>query len=903
VQLSPFHAYYKARLLENLTGSDKIIPAFASSDIEVYPYQVAAATFALRSPYLRGAILCDDGSLGKSFEALLIITQRWYEGKRRILIVVPTPLLHQWKQIIDNRFSMPLYSIDSNADFGERIKNGEANPFEQDGIIITTYDFAAEKAEYISRIEWNLSVFEEAHHLRRIYTGENKGAAVIREAVGGSFKLLLTATPMQNSIMDLYGLIYFIDETALPDADSFYKRYFRKPENYAELADRISKFCFRTMRPQVATYVKIPERLPMTVDYTPSKQEQQLADMVDAYLARDKKYAYPKMELYDLTLMLYRLLSSSTFALAKTLQGVEKRLAGMVEGSDDKKLIDEHSHIKAMLALANNITENAKGAELLTALKKGFAELKRLGANKKALIFTENLETQKYLYDLLNKGEYAGKVLTFNGDYSRDYTVMERFEKEATILITTDIAAEGFNLEFCAFVVNYDLPYNTLKIEQRINRCHRQGQQTDVLVVNFLNRNNFADVRMLELINKRILQYDGIIGLSDDVIGSLNVNINRDFGKILSAARSKDEIDKAFAEILTAYEPENKQLVESAEQILFTSFNKDIADSVTVSPQYIEQRVQEINAELWTLAKGFFENYNEKHTDNGFDIDEQAKTITARNELPHLFYYWTGSRNKPYTSLRSYGLAQNFKPASGRITLSSVIGRGVIKEIECADRGTVTVDANIEPCSIALYCVEVRSNNRDVEYDGAEFVTLAGKTDSDRVLSDEDCRYIMGLPVLSFTEDGNKNARWLRESTGRGFSVDLDKLVSPDEYTRRAIADMDGAIREEIERLKVLTQDKKVGLERDIETLRGEVKTLTSGTGRANSIAEKVQAEKRKTAAQRELKQREQQLFLDGMRLDVELEEQIKRLTDEAKLTAVVKRQFIIRVSGGNHNG
>jgi len=887
-------------MLENINGSDRFVPAFASSDIEIYPYQVAAAMFALRSPYLKGVILCDDGSLGKSFEALLIITQRWYEGKRRILIVVPTPLLHQWTKIIDDRFSVPLCSIDGNAAFQEQIQDGNANPFDQDGVIITTYDFATEKAEYISRIEWDLTVFEEAHHLRRIYTGENKGAAAIREAVIGSFKILLTATPMQNSVMDLYGLIYFIDETALPDADSFYKRYFRKPENYAELADRVSKFCFRTTRPQVTTYVKIPERLPMTVDFTPTAKEQQLSDMLDDYLARSKKYAFPKMELYDLTLMLFRTLSSSTFALEKTLQGVEKRLAAMVEENSDSKIVDEHNYIKAMLTLAESITDNAKGGELLTALKKGFTELKRLGANKKALIFTENRETQKYIYKLLNeKSEYKGKVLTFNGDYSRDYTVMERFQNEAVILVTTDIAAEGFNLEFCSFLINYDLPYNTLKIEQRINRCHRQGQQTDVLVLNFLNRNNFADVRMLELINKRILQYDGIIGLSDDVIGNLNVNIDRDFGKLIAAARSKDEIDKAFDEILTEYETENKQLVETAEQSLFTSFSKTIADGVTVSPQYIGQRIKEINAELWTLTRYYFENYNEKHTENGFEIDEQAKTVTVQNEPPHLFYYFTGSRNKPYTSLRKYGIAPDFKPHSGRITLSSVIGRGVIQEIGCADSGTITVDGNIEPCTIGLYRVEVFSENKGMADDRAEFVTLTGKTESGRTLTDDDCRYIMGLPVLSFTEDNRRAVRWLRESTSRTPPHEMDGLISTDEYTRRVIADMGGAVREEIERLKVLTIDKKIGLERNIEALRAEVSTLTSGLTRANSIAEKVQAEKRKTTAQRELKQREQQLFLDGMRLDVELDEQIKCLTDGARLKAALKRQFVIKVTGG----
>ena len=108
----------------------------------------------------------------------------------------------------------------------------------------------------------------------------------------------------------------------------------------------------------------------------------------------------------------------------------------------------------------------------------------------------------------------------FNGDFSRDYTIMEKFKNEADILVTTDVAAEGFNLEFCSLVLNYDLPYEVLTAEQRVNRCHRQGQQSDVFVLSFINTENFADVRMVELINKRIRQFNGIIGLSDNIIGS-----------------------------------------------------------------------------------------------------------------------------------------------------------------------------------------------------------------------------------------------------------------------------------------------------------------------------------------------------------------------------------------------
>ena len=283
--LSPFHAMYKARELANYAyGRDRLVPVFASADIEIYPYQIAAAQFALRSPYLKGAILCDEGSLGKTYEALLVITQLWYEGKERILLVVPTPLLWQWADIIEKSFSIPFFTLDNNAAIDEAIAAGVEIPFLQDGIILTTYDFAAEKADELAVTPWDVTVFEEAHHLRKFHTEHNKTAAALHRAAGDSFKLLLTATPMQNSIMDLYGLIGFIDDAVFPDENTFYQRYFRKPENYAELAERVSKFCFRTTRPEVAGYVKIPDRLPVTAEFILTAKEQRLYDLLDTYL-------------------------------------------------------------------------------------------------------------------------------------------------------------------------------------------------------------------------------------------------------------------------------------------------------------------------------------------------------------------------------------------------------------------------------------------------------------------------------------------------------------------------------------------------------------------------------------------------------------------------------------------
>ena len=162
---------------------------------------------------------------------------------------------------------------------------------------------------------------------------------------------------------------------------------------------------------------------------------------------------------------------------------------------------------------------------------------------------------------------------------------MDRFREEAKILIATDSGAEGFNLEFCSFVINYDLPYNILTIEQRINRCHRQGQQSDVIILNFLNRNNFADVRILELINKRILQFSGIFGMSDDVIGTFNINMESGFSKELATARTTLEIDDLHQSTLKRFESENRELVRQAEQSLFTSFTRDMAEKIHITPQ------------------------------------------------------------------------------------------------------------------------------------------------------------------------------------------------------------------------------------------------------------------------------------------------------------------------------
>ncbi len=885
VSLTPFHALYKAHKLSSYAfGQDRLTAVFASSDIEVYPYQIAAARFALRSPYLKGVILCDEGSLGKTYEALLIITQLWYEGKERLLLIVPTPLLYQWHEIIHKSFSVPCFTLDS-ATIYDANKNKDSNPFLQDGLVLTTYDSAAQNAEHIANVEWDAVVFEEAHHLRRIYADTNKTAGVLKNAVSNAFKILLTATPMQNSIMDLYGLIHFIDETVFPDEKAFYERYFRKPENYPELADRVSRFCFRTTRPEVTNYVKIPERIPITVEFTLTPKEQELYNLLEAYVQRENKAAFPHMDQYDLALMLFRTFSSSTFALDKLLRGVIRRMESSAK-TESEHVAAEFSELQHMQALAASIKQNSKVTELLTGLKQGFARLKELGAKQKALIFTENRTTQNFLFSFLNNGPYKGKVLTYHGGKTREYSIMERFQNEAKILISTDIGAEGFNLEFCSFIVHYDLPYNTLTIEQRINRCHRQGQQSDVIILNFLNRNNFADVRTLELINKRILQFSGIFGMSDSVIGNFNRDIESGFSKELAKARTRQEIDQAHQTTLEQFEPENKQLVDRAEHSLFTSFTRDIAEKVHITPQYIESKTREIEEDLWYVTRWFFAGKQ------GFRLDDATRTVAVTHLPPPKVFTGKALRRMEYS------MAKDYQPRSGRHTVTGSLARGILGELfwrGIPESGSIVVDTDMEPCELALYEVRVRPKGN--VWGGYSFYPLIGETSSGRVLSQDECAALMAVPVLTVSTHGEpvgSRNRHLRPA----MEHKLDRLISGEDFIRKVFTETDSAEKEAVNALKSKATERKIALERGLDALRFQVKTAKSALEKELSRMERMSLQRRCSKLTMELKQAEQKLFMQRSILDKELDEQIQEFMRNTTLAATIERLFVVQIRG-----
>lgn len=876
--ISPFHALYLTDKLRGYAfGRDKLVPVYAASDIKILPYQIAAAMFALRSPYLKGVILCDEGSLGKTYEAMLIVAQKWYAGKTRILITVPTHLLFQWIEKLENCFTVPYTVVDCEDAFQKLKSEKQENPFEQDGIVITTYHFAMEKIDCISSINWDVTVVDEADFLGNCHEDKNK--SVFKQAVQGSYKILMSPNPLDLNVMTIYGLIYFIDETDLPDIDSFTKRYFRKPENYPELRDYLRKYCFRTLRCQVTDYVKIPDRIPITAHYEYSDREKKLYSLLERFISMPNKKSYPNTNEYDLSLMLFGQMSSSIPKLLDRLYDIEKRLG---DESEEHKLIQE------AITVAQSIKISTKDKELLFGLENGFSELKRLGAKKKAIIFTEYRESQKHLFDLLNKGKYAGKVKVFNGSKSRDYDFWRQFKKETQIVIATDSAAKGLDIEYCSFVVNYDMPYDVMLIDQRINRCQRQGQENEVVVLNFLNSKNFYDVRILELVNKRLSLFMDIFGMSDDILGKLGADLKTEFSEILSGAKHKTKISEEFSDVLLEKEQQNKQVLRTAEDMLFTSFTKEIAEKVTITPQYIIDKTKEINDDLWAVTKYFFHNKTQ------FKLDDETRTIRTYEYFPRIF---TGAK----IGRQEYSMQPDYQPKSGRLTVTSSLAQNMIHEIHWVgipDSGSVMIDGECEKCTIGYYKVTVKNPNSYMQR--WTYNCFIGKTIG-RILSHDECIAIMEKPIAAHSAHGTQTGD--RDGLRRSHAQnDLDDLINVNDFIQKAFEENIAADNEEIEYLKSQNEKNKILLERNLDDLRQGILSAEKEMANAKTRFERLTLDKQIVDMTDELKEKEQSLFMDGIKLDMSLEEKIKDLTDKTKLTAEIERQFIINVEG-NCNG
>lgn len=857
-----YQAIAESTRLQALVDDKNFLPIYASSNAKVYPYQIASAQFALRSDYLKGCILCDEGSLGKTYEALLITGQKWYEGKENILIVLPSNLIPQWLGKLNKYFTLP-----------HIFWNNTPQIPDEEGIVITTYEVALKYSDCIKERDWDMVIFDEADCLSK---PDKQMTQTLKDSVREAYKLLLTPTPITMDIRDIYGLIHFIDESVLPDSDEFYKRYFRKPENYPELTSWVSQFCFRTLKAQACEYVSFSNRIPFTVDYPLIKEEKELYTLLNTYIKSENKIAY-EMDEYNLALMLFNKLSSSPQAFTKMLQQAIQRTYGI-----------EKAYLQKIYDLASSIQINSKTLSLVKIMKQVFKHLKQCKVNEKAIVFVTSNTTLEVLNNLLKKEG-------FNTLKYKDNNSLEQFrnDDEIQILVTTDASAKGLDIEYCPVVVNYDLLYNSIEMEQRICRCHRQGQKSDVLVINMLSKENLADVRMLELINKRTLQFNGIFGMSDDIVGNFDLKLK----EVLQQFRPLAEVAESFKQNLEEHKTTNTEIIENTENILFTTFTKSIADKVTVTPKYIEEQKEQLNNDLWELVKYYF-TYEKP---DWYEINDDNRTLKLIEGYgrPYLFSYKEDNlmRQKAYEGYSEYGMSPDFKPSFKRITFTSLLVKGILKELDSVDttQAILYVDSGIEPCDIGLYNYSITTSkvgsNKMFQH------LLIGQTQSGRILSDVECRKLLALPVVKIEEKDKFCHPELKLFDDFEEAGNLDDKVIANDILIDYLKSKEGSIAYEVERIKLQAGRQKAKLETNLNDLRTEVKELNKQlSSKMTDRLEELKVTKSLKVIEKELKQKEENLFFAQAEVDVKTEKEIEELTNSYNFNVLTSCKFKLRL-------
>jgi hypothetical protein len=339
MNLTPHHAKYFAHDLTRRapSGLDRLSMSLFDAAVDLNPHQIEAALFALESPLSKGVLLADEVGLGKTIEAGIVLCQFWAERKRRLIVVCPASLRKQWALELYEKFNLPTRVLDAKT-FKDEIRFGRA-PLNEKAILIVSFNFASALRNEIKAITWDLVVVDEAHKLRNAYRPGKKVGQNIRWAIEDSRKLLLTATPLQNSLVELYGLSKLIDEHLFGDINAFRARYASAGSNIADLRQRLVTFCKRTLRNQVTEYVRYTERRAITRPFTPSDAEHSLYEAVSSFLQRPNSYALPQRQrqCHLTALILRKLLASSSRAVAATLDTLRARL----ETLRDEKISDD----------------------------------------------------------------------------------------------------------------------------------------------------------------------------------------------------------------------------------------------------------------------------------------------------------------------------------------------------------------------------------------------------------------------------------------------------------------------------------------------------------------------------------------------------------------------------------
>lgn len=980
--LTPYHAKYFAYELTKRCPSDsleKLSATLSNAQVDLNPHQIEAALFAFRSPLSKGALLADEVGLGKTIEGGLVISQKWAERKRQILLIVPSSLRKQWNSELQEKFFLPSTILETKS-FNQFIKNGNLNPFmQQDSIIICSYHFARAKSAYIKQTGWNLVVIDEAHRFRNVYKNSNKIAREIKEALKEKSKILLTATPLQNSLLELYGLISIIDDHIFGDLDSFKANYARvsrvqdmyeselglvepKQESFSDLRNRLQSICIRTLRKQVQEYISYTKRIPLTQDYVPTAQEVELYNGMSEYLQKPKLFALPSSQRQLITLILRKLLASSSFAIASTLNSLVCKLAKLIEeaekqkaieeaglfgveenfenfdnvaeewiddeeeenndeGDKDKKIIysqedivlmrEEKDELEKFRDAAKKIWKNSKGDALLTALKKGFEMTSKLGAKKRAIIFTESRITQNYLFsELLPSNGYNGKIVLFNGSNNDQKSkeiykewiikhkdsdkitgsktadiraaLVDYFKDEAEIMIATEAAAEGINLQFCSLVINYDLPWNPQRIEQRIGRCHRYGQKHDVVVINFVNRENAADRRVYQLLDEKFNLFKGVFGASDEVLGTIEsgVDFEKRIAAIYQSCRTEKEINAAFDTLQNEMDESIQENLRDTRQTLLENFDAEVHEKLRINDR--ESRSYLDRHQLWLWDTTRF--YLGKNAD--FSTKEYSFML-IKNPFP---------REKieagPYKIGKNIEDAHIYRPAHP-------LAQRILSEVKNRQLDMVELVFDYSNHSALISVLKPLVGKRGVlkvshytveAFEAEDHIVVSAIDEQGETMNEDIAKKLFNLSAEVIAANGN-----MTDAENKGLR-DMED-VSICMLAGRIAERNSGFFDTEVEKLDKWAEDMKKALELDLKKMDIDIKTAKTNAKKLTILDEKVKVQRGIKEMEKKRNEMRKRLF----QAQDEVEERKENLIDnvEAKLRQKARLEplFTIRWS------
>ena len=950
--LTDYQSKYLAYELTKRCASDsveKLAAAVAGAQVDLNPHQVDAALFAFQSPLSKGAILADEVGLGKTIEAGLVISQKWAERKRRILVITPANLRKQWHQELSEKFFLPCEILESKS-YNAAIKKGNFRPFEmkEDAIVICSYQFAATKSPDVHHTDWDLVVIDEAHRLRNVYKPNNKIANMLKMALNQRHKLLLTATPLQNSLLELFGLVSVIDEHTFGDVRSFRDQFSTlNAQTFEALKVRLKPICHRTLRRQVTAYVPYTKRHAIVQPFDPGESEDELYHLVSDYLQRENLQALPPSQRKLMTLVLRKLLASSSFAIAGALTSMANRMKARLKAdeelsqaallplgeelNEDYEALDETAEEwdeaeeaepltiedrKAMQAeivdleeftrLAVSIDHNAKGRALLTALKTAFEKASELGAAEKAIIFTESRKTQSYLLRLLADSPYADGIVLFNGTNTDDSSkaiyakwaakhkgtdkitgsrtadmrsaLVDYFREEGRIMIATEAGAEGINLQFCALVVNYDLPWNPQRIEQRIGRCHRYGQKHDVVVVNFLNQKNEADLRVYQFLHEKFSLFTGVFGSSDEVLGTIEsgVDFEMRIAAIYQTCRKPEQIKEAFDELQLELNFEINEAMRSTRQKLLENFDEEVQAKLKLRDESSRAFLSHFEKQLIALTRHELRDHATFHSESAFELH-----TSSLKDVPTGLYVLPRNTSTAHVYRLGHPLAEqlltqakerDLPPAELEFHYAEHGSKISILEPLRGQSGTLTV---------SLFTVESMDQAED-------HLIYAACTDAGALLDQEQTRRLLSLPAVV-----------------KGPVLDLPAPESLGQITakrqtelQQIIAKRNGHYYEaEAEKLDGWADDLKVGLEREIKEMDRLIKEARRAAATALTLEDKLASQKQIKNVEAQRNDKRRSLFEAQDAIDQQREDLIGKIEGKLQQAASNQALFTLRWS------